>query len=355
MIVQEAAKVDKATESAGKANAKKILENMLQTKVEACSDYQNDIVGTPGYHAFFNAAHRSFADHRPLILSPDMFWLLMAQGFAQHVNLHAEEMRDMFVEHEGQKTLHVRRDDFAKGSLENPWDEVFGEFSTQIKEHIGDENHGNIVVSFSTTGKVEQAANEVVLMESMKPYFKYMVHTMCGIPQVTLEGEAADWEKLRDKTEAMGKAYGLEWWTDHVHPIFDRIAQNAAGADDPHLWENFYKLGGGSGGPFINGWITQLVPYLKNYKDDEISVQNSYLGESKGWGGLTDEALPLGLCQTPFTWDYLGKDFDMEFVAGFVGSTEDENLALRPKIGWAVRDKDAEPVQQDHSHELRRW
>jgi hypothetical protein len=273
-----------------------------------------------------------------------MFWLMIAQGFAQHVNLNAETMRHQFVEHEGKKEIKVRRDDFCKGSPENPWDESFAVFSERIKEHIGDENHGNIVVPFSTTGKVEKAANEVVLMESMKAYFSYTMQTLCGIPQVTLEGEVADWEKLRDKTETLGETYDIRWWTDHVHPVFDRIARNVAGADDPELWVDFFKLGGGSGGPFVNGWINVLLPYLKNYKTKECSVRNAMIEKwDSGYvfGGLTNDQLPLGLCQTPFKWEYYEEEFEMEFVAGFVGSTQEDDLALRPKIGWAIRDQGA--------------
>jgi hypothetical protein len=37
-------------------------------------------------------------------------------------------------------------------------------------------------------------------------------------------------------------------------------------------------------------------------------------------------------------WNYLGIRFDYEFLAGFVGVTQDaRTLAIRPKIGWAVR------------------
>ena len=129
--------------------------------------------------------------HRPIVLSPDMIWLLIAQGFAIHVNEHAEEMRNHFVSHEGKKKLVVRRDGFIKGSLENPWENVFDEFSTHIRREIGKTNHELIVSQFSTTGVIEKAVNEVVLMDSMKAYFKYIVYTRCGIPEVRLEGTHA--------------------------------------------------------------------------------------------------------------------------------------------------------------------
>ena len=55
--------------------------------------------------------------------------------------------------------------------------------------------------------------------------------------------------------------------------------------------------------------------------------------------GPTLEAFPGGLSKAPFRWEYLGRPFDMEFLAGFVGVAQDpETLALRPEIGWAVRE-----------------
>jgi hypothetical protein len=54
-------------------------------------------------------------------------------------------------------------------------------------------------------------------------------------------------------------------------------------------------------------------------------------------------AIPAGLSRVPFVWDYLGTKLPMQFVAGFVGVAQDEDtLAVRPAIGWAVGD--AKPV-----------
>jgi hypothetical protein len=41
------------------------------------------------------------------------------------VNANAERLRGKFVRHEGRADITIRRDDFVKGSSENPWPEVF--------------------------------------------------------------------------------------------------------------------------------------------------------------------------------------------------------------------------------------
>ena len=61
-------------------------------------------------HPLLSAVARAFADHRPLVLSPDAVWLTIAQGVAQHVRLHAEELRPRLVRHAGRKRLNVTID-----------------------------------------------------------------------------------------------------------------------------------------------------------------------------------------------------------------------------------------------------
>ncbi|XXY47471.1 DUF4419 domain-containing protein [Sorangium sp. So ce269] len=49
--------------------------------------------------------------------------------------------------------------------------------------------------------------------------------------------------------------------------------------------------------------------------------------------------IPSGISTAPFLWHHLGSELDMEFLAGFVGGAQDKHgLALRPAIGWAVRE-----------------
>ena len=60
-------------------------------------------------------------------------------------------------------------------------------------------------------------------------------------------------------------------------------------------------------------------------------------------GGASPSSFPLGLARAPFDWMYYEEQFDMEFLGGFVGVAQDpDTLALRPEIGWAVRQKATE-------------
>src|SRR5687767_11833147 len=100
-------------------------------RVEAAQTNVGWLVDT-GIHPFLGAVHCAFASHYPLVLSPDDIWLCIAQGFATHVELNAEALRDRFVRHQGKKALTVRRDGFRRGDPSNDWPGVFAELSDQI-------------------------------------------------------------------------------------------------------------------------------------------------------------------------------------------------------------------------------
>jgi len=124
-------------------------------------------------NALAQAAYDAFYRHHPLVLTPDAVWFSLAQGFAHHVALNAEALRGRFVRHQGKEKLVVERPDFFLGQP-NPWPELFAAFSDQIAAHIG-RLRDLVVADFSTTGPLERAASEVLLMDAFQPYFEYEV------------------------------------------------------------------------------------------------------------------------------------------------------------------------------------
>jgi hypothetical protein len=287
-------------------------------------------------HPFVQAAHLAFEDHVELSLSPDDVWLCIAQAFAHHVDTHAEEMRDRFVKHAGKAEIVVIRNEFVKGSPDNDWQGVFGEFSDAIAKHIG-KQRDLVVANFSTTGPVERAASEVVLMSAMQQYFKYIVETRCGIPRITLLGTPDDWRSIRHRAAVLAE-YGLESWVRELTPILDQLCEAAAGRPDRAMWQSFYKFKSGSGGDRVTGWINVLFPYLRRQGGRELEPNPSVQSWRDGYGP-EPSAFPSGLSTAPFIWKYVGTEFPMEFVAGFVAVSQDpETLGVRPAIGWAVRD-----------------
>jgi hypothetical protein len=416
-------------------------------------------------------------DHRPLCLSPDIVWLMICQGVANHINANTEELRSRLVTHEGKIQISVRRDDFVKGSPENPWAEAIEELTNQVRAHIGSA-FDLFQPTFTTTGPVEKASAGVVLLDAMQCYFDYDMETFCGIPAITLEGTPEDWQAVADRAEHFG-SLDLEWWLQPLRGILRQFVAAAQGEIDRPFWQSLYKYHDESGGPMITGWISALLPYLKDGRtglttnrnpwltpesqrvedidgeideeiddieideeiddieideedgkdfdefdeaserppakqplnrlilkrnqnveksprsdqtlkdvmeaeqpprrfiptaqqdmedslrtgpDEDMGASDEDLGDNEyvvgawlrptprrkqnggnddlgfGWGPRIFD-LPVGLSKAPFCWHFLKQDFDMEFLGGFVGVSQDkETLAVKPEIGWAVRE-----------------
>lgn len=330
--------VTPATDSLQELPYHQAVANFVGGPIESCSSYHGRLVANVFSHPLIAALHGAFASHRPLCLSPDIIWLTITQGFAIHVNQNAERLRRHFVSHEGKLTIVVRRDDFIKGSPENPWPEVFTEFSQAIQGHIG-QAHSLIVADFSTTGPVERAASEVALLDSMQLYFQYELHTICGIPSITLEGTAEDWRTIADRAQQFGE-FDLDWWVRPLRPILERFVDAASGKVDRKFWESIYKYEGpkGSGSPRVTGWVSAFFPYVRDRHGQYHRNPSLGAGFSQGRDGI-----PAFPCKAPFEWKIgwppCQMTYDMEFIGGLIGVSQDSRtLCLRPEIGWAVQD-----------------
>lgn len=333
------------------------LQASFQDLIEASVEASGTNFGGSGSYAltrtksilnpFARAVHESFSKHYPLVLSPDDVWLAIAQGFALHVGQHHEALRKQFVAHEGSANITIIRDHFRKGSPDNDWQGAFAEFSDKIGESIGAKKRDLLVCRFSTTGPVERAASEVVLLGAMKHYFDYTVLTRCGIPELTLLGSIDDWRDIERRAATLAEYEGCGTWLAVLGPVLAEFSSAVNGNPHADFWRSFYKWQSGSGGPYINGAINVFFPYLCDEKDGDLRPNRTMLEWAKGinrtFGGTHPDKLPLGVSKVPFEWKYLGTELPMEFIGGFVGVAQDKtSLAVRPAIGWAIKDAEAE-------------
>lgn len=331
--------VDNVSPKRGLSREAQPLGNILgKMKISGVEAFESNVpsVNYESMNGFAGALNLAYSNHHPLILSPDDVWLAISQGLAIHVNENSEALRHHFVSHEGKADIIVEMPGFLKGSPENPWKDSLGTFSAEIAKHIG-KKRDLLVAAFTTTGRVEQAASEVVLMGAMKNYFEYYGSTCCGIPEVTLLGTVEDWRTIRRRAEMLTE-FDLAWWTAQLLPVLDQFVNAAEGAPDPAFWRNLYKKSGGSGGPYISGAVNKFFPYLKDY-GGRFSL-NPWMGREPGMmqGTNTDE-FPAGLTSVPWTWRYYAQEFKMEFLGGFIGTSQDpDTFAVRPAQAWVVRD-----------------
>lgn len=332
------------------SNFKGTLHKRINNDIESFSTNNDstNFVNTD-LNGFIGALHTAYSSHYALTLSPDDIWLCIAQGFSIYVNQHAEELRSFFVDFEGKKIIRVRRDSFRRFQ-DNPWENVFDEFSSEIKKNIGEDNHKNIVADFTTTGIIEKAVSEIVLMESMKSYFDYRVMTCCCIPKINLLGVKEDWEKILQKAAAL-KQYktdtcNIDWWIDNLVPALQKFVDVFDGNVDESFWKQIYKLLGGSGGDRCSGWCNLLFPYVK--KGSEFVVNKELAADESDIRffsrGINTSDYPSGVSKVPFIWEYFEENFDYLFFGGFHGHTVLEDNSIKPTMFWAVGE-DAEKAQ----------
>lgn len=312
------------------------IKKALNIDVEAWgTNHGSDLLaGAQWMNGFLRAIHTAFAGHYPLVLSPDDVWTAVAQGFAAHVNANADTLRRRFVAHEGRALIEIEPPNFEKGSPRNDWMGAFSELSERIAEHIGTKRD-LLVGAFSTTGPIAKAASEIALMDAMKAYFVFGVKTLCGIPTITLLGTPDDWKQIRRRARVLSE-FDCAVWVESLVEVLDEFVAASEGRQDREFWESLYKIGGGSGGPYVTGAVNVFYPYLADSRRNAAAVSwRDRASSSKA--APTAERLPSGICSVPFTWTCRGSAHPMRFLGGFMGATQDATtLAVRPVLGWAV-------------------
>jgi hypothetical protein len=216
-------------------------------------------------HPLLGAVHYAFAEHRPLVLSPDAVWLTIAQGVAQHVRLNTEALRPRLVRHTGKRTLEVERETPPDSAAD--WADIVSEFRAAVAGAIGAGRARLLTCDFSTTTEVERVASEIVLLDAMSPYFDFRLVTICGIPRITLTGTPADWRSIRARVDVLAEL-DLASWCASLAPIADRLAAAADGRADVEFFRRIYKPREAYGWDRITGWIARLYPYLRSALGD---------------------------------------------------------------------------------------
>ena len=301
------------------------------------------VLDPDGVHPLLSAVARAFAEHRPLVLSPDAVWLTIANGIAQHVRLHAEELRHRLVRHAGRKRLTVTIDEAMPHDAAS-WARVSESFATLLAGEVDDADL--FECDFSTSTDIERMAGRVVLFDAYSPYFSLWLRCICGIPHVTLTGSVADWRRIRSRVDAMA-GFGLQTWCRSLGPIADQFVRAAAGDPDRAFWQRIYNPIDAYGGEIITGWVARFYPYLAAAT---VDVPNPLLdlpigepcGVPAGPGGvysgpgIRSSEVPGMLSRVVINVNdrVRGDNRAVALHGGLVGVAQEPDGALRPVAGW---------------------
>jgi hypothetical protein len=299
-------------------------------------------------HPLLGAIHVAFAEHRPLVLSPDAVWLTILRGVAQHVHLNAEALRPRLVRHHGKRRLTVTIGE----SLEHrpaAIREAIAGFRAALAEEIGSGLTRLLTCDFSTTSDVERAASEILLMDTYSHYFDLAVHCVCGIPEITLSGEAADWRAIRQRIDVLAEL-DLTWWTSSLAPILDEFVAASDGRPNAAFFRDIYKPQDAYGWDIISGWSARFYPYTAG--EGRFDVRNPLLehpldyrpphepGQSLYQGpGIRakDVSSGVGSCIVEVDDRITGQRYKLQVRGGLVGVEVDDHGRLAPCAGWTVR------------------
>jgi len=323
-----------------------------------------------GTHPVILGYLKAYQNHYPLTISPDIAWLLICQGFANHINQNPEKFRAQLVGFEGKNTLTVERKISVLTDLKTfEWETVFPEFTSQIAGFTGKELIGNLSADFSTTTPTTLVASQITIMESVREFFNYKVmFSGCGISEVTVEGTVKDWEKILKRLDYLDK-YDLKWWTSELKPVIQKIIDTKKGKVDKQFWMNMVKyhtIGVYGSLEGVDGWLLKFYPYLRygnpseeekaaivkrqgadnkiwNTEDKSYKTRQIYLIRSSFKEIESINALPKEIANVPFILQLGDGKTDkaeliqMEFWAGFMGVRQDpKTFNIKPEIGWAI-------------------
>ncbi|EQC31919.1 hypothetical protein SDRG_10436 [Saprolegnia diclina VS20] len=236
-------------------------DNPVQSLVEFnfCYDIlSSPPVETPVVHSksgFVMGVVQAYSNHHNLVLRPDDIWLAIMTQFGLYVNGHAEDLRHLFVRHEGQKELNVCRAGSMRAADFGP---LVDQMVDLMSEHLVDPTLRDWVLpGFSTTTQTDTMVGSIVMMATMKKYFAHNFHFGCGIPFVTLLGTVGDWQNIRARVEKLATFDTcLQAWSRLLAPVLDQFVQAARGQPNVGFWRKICHWHGGSGPNYISGWLS---------------------------------------------------------------------------------------------------
>ena len=290
-----------------------------------------------GVNGFALAVHVAFAEHRPLVLSPDAVWLTILQGFSLHVRQHEAELRARLVDHQEKNTVALTVTSLADAD----WPAIADDFVIRLADEVNPGLIQAMTDKFSTTGETEHAAHCVAAMDSFSRYFDFEVVSICGIPSITLLGTAEDWRALRERFRVLAEL-GLQWWEKRLGPVLEHFVRAAEGDTDPSFWRCIYKPEKAYGGEVATGWLVRLFPYLE--AEDGTFLRNEMKSLTGKWvhEPVRPSSFPKGLSKVTLRLRGVGVPTPClrTLCAGFFGVTQGADGALLPHIGWALLEEE---------------
>lgn len=306
---------------------------------------------TPSRNGFVWAAFHAYSNHHHLCIRPEDVWFAILTQISFFINAHAEELRSLFVAHQGQKELEAVHDiaDFAFLAVQ---------MGDKIGENVLDpELKEWILPAFSTTTDSDRVVGAILFMGAMQKYFSYRMGVQCGLPSVTLLGCVEDWEAILnrlDKLDLLGDE--PRRFARMLRPILRRMVQCFSDPSSPEnldFWNDIVHRHRGSGMDYLSGWLPAFCFWDENGK---AKRPHGPVLDDVTYPTVDTDKVPAGFASVPVTVNDNGHEYKATMVAGSVGilatastipgDSDGSNGAhsiVRTSTGPAVRSEVASP------------
>eukprot|EP00475_Leptophrys_vorax_P038314 TRINITY_DN6729_c0_g1_i1.p1 TRINITY_DN6729_c0_g1~~TRINITY_DN6729_c0_g1_i1.p1 ORF type:complete len:352 (+),score=75.37 TRINITY_DN6729_c0_g1_i1:68-1123(+) len=284
-----------------------------------------------------NICLAAYNGHHKLVLRPEDVWAAIQTQFAFYVSKNAENLRDVFVSHEGKQELEV-----TDGEVLSKDVGVMAQMMVaKMRAHLKDESVVEwILPSFSTTCDKDLAVFSIMAMGTMKHYFSYKMSFMCGLPEVTLLGTVQDWEAIRTRVQRLPefdctKDKLLSTWTEMLAEVVDKFVETVGGSADLDWWNSMVS-------PFevdlvcatepgVSGWLTVFNVF--NSKGDWIAPRKFQAGK---YPKISEKDIEVGYVSCPVLVDDNGTEVNTQLYGGMFGADVSEENTLVPQLNWIM-------------------
>ncbi|GJJ78992.1 hypothetical protein EMPS_11351 [Entomortierella parvispora] len=321
-----------------------IFQSSFPTPSKDCSD-DDFIMQTDNQNGFVDTALCAYNKHHHLVLRPDDIWIAIIAQFNLFVNANAEQLRHLFVAHEGKKELTV----VAAGNRYTPNN---GDMAVQmgelIQKNVVDPSLREwIIPGFTTTTESDTIISSVIMMSTLKKYFSFRFTKMCGLPAVTLLGEKEDWDKILDKIEKL-KEYGevTTQWHGLLKPVLTGFVNTFDQPEADSTKDFWQKIAdhrsGGSGPSYLSGWITAFCFFDTDgqslYRPPTERSGQVLIMDGATYHHVDTNDIPPAFAEVPVLLNDNGVEFKTVMIAGLLGMrvSGGNKDTVRPQPAWWI-------------------
>ncbi|WP_408049981.1 DUF4419 domain-containing protein [Tenacibaculum halocynthiae] len=339
--------------------AKKVLANFIRKQITyypESNDTLLKLVPISG-NGLINTINICYGQHRPLVLSPDVIWMTIAQGVSTHINKEFKQLDVKLFKKNKPKVIKVRNDSLEYGVKH--WKSLITSLTNSTKKYTKEDMFSFLAPKFSTTTENIHIAYQANILYGYKKAFTYVGEGGCGIPYITLTGTKSDWIKIKESLSNLDDLE-LGFWRKELELILDEFIAIYTNTINEKFWRNIYKEYLDYGEFSISGWIIKLYPYIEvlgtGVYDKELGMmkvehkflKNEYVvGDKYLYSKLNIDVFPNYKSEANIIWEnHLKNERTKLFLySGIMGAKQYVDGSLMPWVTWAIsKENEKEPA-----------